>query len=274
MPLVQTRDIKIFYEVRGNGPRVLFISGTGGDLRRKPSIWDRPLSQWFEVLAYDQRGYGQTDKPDIAYSMEGYAADAIALLDELGWETCQVIGVSFGGMVAQEVALRYPHRVERLILAVTSSGGKQTGSLPLHELVRLSPEEATGQFIRQMDTRWDVAWQASHEVQYRSMFDHFYKAVFAEGNHGARRHLAARDGHDTTDRLASLDMPVFVFGGEYDAVAPPSSILALAKRIPKVQVELFKHGHVSWLDDPEVWRKIHAFLRGQESPQSAWIKKG
>ena len=95
---------------------------------------DRPLPQWFDLLAYDQRGYGQTDKPDIAYSMQDYADDAAALLDELGWDKCHVIGVSFGGMVAQEFAIRYPERINRLVLAVTSSGAEGEASLPLHEL--------------------------------------------------------------------------------------------------------------------------------------------
>src|SRR5258706_4604874 len=130
MPLIPVRDIRMYYEVHGSGPRLLYISGTGGDLRRRPRIFDSALAPQFEILAYDQRGMGQTDRPDIPYTMADYATDASALLDALGWQQCLVLGISFGGMVAQEFALRYPHRVERLVLGCTSSGGAGGYSYP------------------------------------------------------------------------------------------------------------------------------------------------
>ena len=130
MPFITVRDLRMYYEMRGKGRRLLVISGTGGDLRRSPSIFEMPLAQHFEILAYDQRGLGQTSKPDIPYTMIDYADDANTLLDSVEWDRCLVMGISFGGMVAQEFALRYPHRVERLVLASTSSGG--AGGLLIH----------------------------------------------------------------------------------------------------------------------------------------------
>jgi len=137
MPFISVRDIQIYYEIHGKGPPLLSISGTGGDLRSSPSIFETPLAQHFKILAYDQRGLGQTSHPDIPYSMADYADDADGLLKVVGWNRCLVIGVSFGGMVSQEFALRYPHRVERLVLACTSSGGVGGASYPLHELAHL-----------------------------------------------------------------------------------------------------------------------------------------
>ena len=69
MAFISVRDIRVYYEIHGKGPRVLFIDGTGGDLRRKPRIFDSPVVEHFEVLAHDQRGLGQTDCPDIPYTM-------------------------------------------------------------------------------------------------------------------------------------------------------------------------------------------------------------
>ena len=123
MPYLSVRDIRIYYEIRGKGPRLLVISGTGGDLRRKPTIFESPLASRFEILAYDQRGLGRTDRPDIPYSMADYAADAAGLLDAVKWDNCHVFGISFGGMVAQEFAIRYPHCIKRLVLACSSCGG-------------------------------------------------------------------------------------------------------------------------------------------------------
>ena len=139
MPFTRAGDIDICYEIEGEGPRVLNISGTGGDLRRRPAL-AALLGDGFTVLSYDQRGLGQTTIPDGPYSMTGYARDAAALLDALGWERSMVMGTSFGGMVAQEFAVTYPERVERLVLNCTSSGGVGNPSYPLHELQDLEPE--------------------------------------------------------------------------------------------------------------------------------------
>src|ERR1700688_3930452 len=85
MPFTTANGLKIHYERAGSGPPLLFISGTGGDLRVKPNVFDGPLAKLFDVLAYDQRGLGRSAKPDVAYSMADYADDAAALLDYVRW---------------------------------------------------------------------------------------------------------------------------------------------------------------------------------------------
>jgi len=107
MPFIATRDLRIYCESMGVGQRVLGIGGTGGDLRRFPTVFEMLPTQGFEILAYDQRGLGQTSRPDKPYSLADYADDAEVLLEALGWDQCGVVGFSFGGMVAQELALRY-----------------------------------------------------------------------------------------------------------------------------------------------------------------------
>src|SRR3954454_16225441 len=133
MGFVTGGDLEIYYEQGGSGPRLLFLSGTGGDLRRKPSVFERPIGQQFEILTLDQRGLGQPLGPDREYTMLDYGEDAIGLLDAVGWDRCHVMGVSFGGMVAQELAIRYPERVDRVAMACSSSGGAGNPSYPLHQ---------------------------------------------------------------------------------------------------------------------------------------------
>ncbi|MBV9541857.1 MAG: alpha/beta fold hydrolase, partial [Alphaproteobacteria bacterium] len=134
MAFAKVGDLDMYYERAGSGPPLLFISGSGGDLRNKPNQMDGPLPKAFDVLSYDQRGLGQTSKPDKPYTMADYADDAARLMDHIGWKSARVIGVSFGGMVAQEVAIRAPGRIGRLVLACTSSGGAGGSSAPIHEI--------------------------------------------------------------------------------------------------------------------------------------------
>ena len=143
MSLVRTKDISIYYEKsskKKKGP-LLYISGSGGDLRNKPNHFDSPLAEYFEVIGYDQRGLGQTSKPGGMYTMQQYADDAADLLDSLGLNRVPVVGVSFGGMVAQEFAIRHPNKASKLVLCCTSSGGKGGSSYPLHELEGLKSNE-------------------------------------------------------------------------------------------------------------------------------------
>ncbi len=268
MPFVNVRDLKMYYETRGQGPRLLAINGTGGDLRRSPNILDLPFTQRFETVSYDQRGLGQTSKPDRPYTMADYAEDAAALLDVLGWESCMVLGYSFGGMVAQELALRYPHRVERLILACTSSGGAGGSSYPLHELAGLSPEEHAIRILEISDVRLNAAWREANPERLRALVEQ----RLAEANQfadepgramGARRQLEARAQHDTYDRLPQLTMPVFVCGGRYDGLAKPECLEALAARIPNARLEFFEGGHLFTQQDKRAAERMEAFLRGE-----------
>ncbi len=268
MPFILARDIRIYYQIQGKGPRLLVISGTGGDLRRKPSIFDSSLADHFEILAYDQRGLGQTEKPDIPYSMADYAADAAGLLDALEWDGCRVMGISFGGMVAQEFAIRYPHRVERLVLACSSCGGQEGGSYPLHEITDRPPREKAVRLIEIMDARRNAEWQKAQPEQYRQLLEQMVQNFSIGANEkgrkmGERRQLEARKSHDTCSRLSGLTMPVFICGGLYDANCPVKSLKWLHRQIPHAVFELFEGGHLFFLQDPRAFKQIKAFLKDE-----------
>jgi 3-oxoadipate enol-lactonase len=268
MPFTDVRHIRMYYEIHGTGPRLFFINGTGGDLRRKPGIFDSPLARHFEILAHDQRGLGQTDRPDIQYTMADYAMDADALLEAVGWDRCGVLGISFGGMVAQEFALRYPHRIERLVLACTSSGGAGGDSYPLHEFSNLSPRERALRFITLSDTRRDAAWQSAHPRQFRELVDQNVAGLMVGAdepgrNIGARRQMEARMNHDVYDRLPNLQMPVFICGGRHDGIVTLANLEAIHKQVPHARLELFDGGHLFFLQDPRAFERIAAFLNGE-----------
>ena len=265
MPFVAVRDINLYYEIAGSGPKLFYISGTGGDLRRKPNVFDSPLAEYFTILAYDQRGLGQTDRPETPYTMVDYAEDANALLDAMGWQSCAVMGTSFGGMVGQEFALRYPQRVEKLVLACTSSGGAGGASYPLHELLDMDLQEKTMHMMGISDLRLDEAWQADNPLQVQELVAMAGNAAAVGEDEpgramGARLQVLARKDHDTYDRLPQLKMPIFICGGRYDGIAATANQQALKRQLPHAQLKLFEGGHGFLQQDPVAYQQIIAFL--------------
>jgi len=265
MAVAQLADIELYYERAGSGPTLLFISGTGGDLRAKPNVFDGPLARSFDLIAYDQRGLGRSGKPDVDYTMANYADDAAALMDFLGLASAPVIGISFGGMVAQELALRHPEKVERLVLGCTSPGGAGGASYPFHEIQHLKGEDRARFLMPVSDTRHDAAWQAERadtvaQIVAMSASDPYASEPGREM--GARRQLEARARHDTWDRLGAIRCPTMIAAGRYDGVALPATQDRMAGRIPGAQLRFFEGGHMFIIQDRTAIPAIAEFLRG------------
>ena len=268
MPVTCGNDIDIYYEwgrsvgdAGQDAPPLLFISGSGGDLRNKPNQFDSPLASSFTLLGYDQRGLGQTSKPDGSYTMADYADDAAGLLDALGVDRIPVIGVSFGGMVAQEFALRHPDRVQALVLACTSSGGVGGASYPLHELQDLSPELRAAAHLQVADTRHSEEWIAANPQKWQKRLQMSMSAQRADRDEiGARLQLEARRGHDTYDRLNALGMPVLLVGGEYDGIAPQENMQAMKAQIENSELHFFEGGHMFLIQDKGAYPFIIQWL--------------
>jgi len=261
MPFSDANGVSLYYELGGAGDRFLIISGTGGDLRQPPRLADGPLAESFEVLAYDQRGLGQSSVPPWPYAMADFANDAAALLDGVGWDDCVVMGISFGGMVAQELAVAHPDRVERLVLACTSAGGAGGSSYPLHELVELAPDERAAVSIRLADVRIDDAWvQANPERWQALVATRRPEHDDPHRKEGARLQLEARRGHDAWGRLGSISCPTLVCGGKYDGIAPRANSENLARAIPGARLAMFEGGHMFLVQDKAALSEIIAFL--------------
>jgi 3-oxoadipate enol-lactonase len=263
MPIATLAGINLYYERGGSGPPLLFISGTGGDLRTKPNVFDGPLAKPFDLLAYDQRGLGQSGKPDVPYSMADYADDAAALMADQGLDEALVIGVSFGGMVAQELAIRHPGRVKRLVLACTSPGGAGGASFPFHEIEHLRGEARARYLIPISDIRRDDAWAKAHPDQHALFVAMGSADPFAdEPGHamGAHRQLEARAAHDTWDRLSGIACPTLIAAGRYDGIALPATQEKLASRIAGATLRFFEGGHLFMIQDRTAGPAMAAFL--------------
>jgi pimeloyl-ACP methyl ester carboxylesterase len=263
VPTIAVNGIDLYYERMGEGPPLLFCNGSGSTIE---SV--RPLveifARSFEVVVHDQRGLGRTSVPDVPFTMADYAADAAALLDHVGWPTSRVLGVSFGGMVALELAVTWPERIERLALSCTSAGGAGGASYPLHELEELPAAERAERALAIVDSRFTPGWFDDHPGD-RALIERQAAGRAAPRTEEQRRgelgQLEARRHHDVFDRLGRIDAATLVAAGRYDGIAPPANSEAIAAGIgANAELRLYEGGHLFFLQDPAALPDLTTFL--------------
>ena len=235
MPVDHVNGVELYWERRGSGPRLLFCNGSGTTLQTVRPLLDLVAAR-FDLLAWDYRGLGRSVPLTGPYTMADLAADAVGLLEIAGWDICRVLGVSFGGMVAQEFAATHPERVERLALACTSAGGDGGSSYPLHKLPELPPGQRAAAQLKLADSRWDERWLEAHPAD-RALAegppDRGWPGSAVPSRPAASTaQLDARAGHDVWDRLDAISCPAWSArlrrdrsGPEQhrDRIAPPRS---------------------------------------------------
>jgi len=262
VPVATLNGLDVYFERNGSGPRLLFLNGSGATLASSGQLIDVFRSS-FDVVAHDQRGLGRTSVPPGPYTMADYAADALALLDHVEWASCRVVGVSFGGMVAQELAVTAPQRVERLALICTSPGGPDRASYPLHELTALPVAERAAISRTLLDQRFTDEWLDAHPSDRALVETMGARALGPKSDEqlrGEREQLAARSHHDVRDRLHAISCPTLVAGGRYDGIAPPPNSEAIAAAIPHVGLRLYEGGHAFFAQDRAALPDVIEFL--------------
>lgn len=262
MQTATVNGIEIAFRRDGSGRPLLFLNGSGATLA-STGLLLAPFGDRFELLAHDQRGLGATTVPDGPSTMADYAADAAGLLNHVGWPSCRVVGVSFGGMVAQELAVTWPERVERLALLCTSPGGPTASSFPLHELAELDDEARLARHATLLDTRFTPEWLADHDGD-RALVGLVAGRVGAprsdEQRRGERDQLMARAGHDVVDRLDRVACPTLVAWGRHDGIAPPANSALIADRMPGAELRTYDGGHAFFAQDPTALPEVLDFL--------------
>lgn len=265
MPFFTFGQFRLYYQIRGRGPRLVFIPGTASDLRQDRHIFQSPLVRDFEVLSFDPRGIGQSTSPDERVTMLRYAEDVKLLLDHIGWEKCHCVGESFGGMIAQEMALNFPACIDKLVLVVTSSGGRGGSSFPYHQydVSKMSLEEKADFWVKCGDLRYvDPSWKQTklYQEQYETYLQVFrLGATSLERNLFAQRQIGARKSHDTFERLPQIRIPTYICGGRYDRTAPFENQVALWRQIPSARVSFFEGSHMMLWQDPFAFQSIASF---------------
>lgn len=248
--------VELHYERLGAGPRLLYCNGSGVTLE---STWPMlaPLATHFDLVAFDYRGLGASAPVTEPYAMADLAGDVAGLLDALGWEHTAMVGLSFGGMVAQEFAVTHPQRVTRLALLATSPGGVFS-SYPLETLADLPDAERAERILALSDRRWTPRWLAAHPDQ--AALASGFAPDRSAGTLGAALQLHARSGHDVLDRLSRVRCPTFVGSGRFDGIAPVINGQAIAERVTGAEFRVYQGGHGFLAQDRAAWQDLTAFL--------------
>jgi len=253
MPKVKVNDIQIYYEVHGDGFPLLMITGLSANV----DWWDpsliQELSKNFKVVMFDNRGAGRTDVSDRKYTIKLFADDTAGLMDVLGISRAHVFGVSMGGMIAQELVLNYPEKVEKLVLCSTFCGGKKAvqPSRKVQELLSadrsaFSPEEIIRMSIPILLTE-DFIKKNPDFVEF--IIQQFLKAPIS--NEAFTQQAIAITEFDTYDRLSQIRAPTLILHGKKDILIPPENGSILAKAIPNAKLVYFKNSAHELIEEME-----------------------
>ncbi len=232
MPQIQVSDIQMYYEIHGAGQPLVLIAGLGVDV----SEWGRLIRQLaghYRVLAFDNRGVGRTDKPDAPYSMEMMADDTAALMQAVGFDSAVILGISMGGRIALELALRHPKNVRQLILISTNA--------------RVIP-----------------SWRRGKLLDMLSMMPVF-KSRYPQPHYAFIRQREASAAYDGTARLGRIQAPTLILHGRSDKIAPYELATEMQAGIPGAQLQAFHGGHLFFLirEPQAVLAAVCAFTSSQ-----------
>jgi pimeloyl-ACP methyl ester carboxylesterase len=271
MASAKVNDININYKVQGHGPPLVLIMGLGGEC----GDWvlqTRVFKRYFRVVTFDNRGVGKTDKPNEPYSIKTMADDVIGLMDYLDIRCSNVLGVSMGGMIAQEIAINYPERVNKLILVCTTPGKDEKGG---H-----SPEILRGMGLKEHFTDEDIEQVDMGKVMSSlnsfSFGDSMLKMIAVPfcwvrmklfGIDGLRGQFEASMKHSTLSMLDKIKAPTLVIAGAKDRIVPPRFAEVLAQRIPNARLVMIEDGSHTLIAEKRSRfnREVLDFLQAKKS---------
>ena len=254
MPSAKVGDINMEYYVEGTGPPLLMIMGWIGNAGFWGEAFLERLRPHFQIIRLSNRGMGLTDKPGGDYSIRTMAEDAAGLLRELGIERAHVLGISMGGMIAQELALNHPQVVQGLVLGCTTcgfvhglppsaevvTGSGETGNLPPQDRIRqFLLATVTQEFMARADQafwRWMTATWLAAPTPWETI----------------SRHFVAMQAFDTYERLSQIEAPTFIIHGDKDILVPVENAEVLRQRIESSRVRIVPGvAHMFFWEKPE-----------------------
>ena len=240
MPKAKVNGINLYYEVYGQGEPLVLIMGFSGT----QAGWifqRRTFQKYFQVITFDNRGVGKTDKPDGPYSIRMMAEDTIGLMNHLNIEKLHILGVSMGGYIAQELAINHPERVKKLVLGCTYArqDEKSGHSTEYHRGLDLrdgcsADELRKVPVSKVLRTELPLAFNNRLYKVIVSLLMNIYAMRMA--TEGVAAQFQAIAEHDTLERLHMIQAPTLVITGAQDKIIKPASSEVLAKMIPNARL--------------------------------------
>jgi 3-oxoadipate enol-lactonase len=267
MPIIRVKDIIINYELKGRGDPIVLLSGLGSDL----SMWASQmphLAYDFLVVSPDPRGSGRSDAPDIPYTIGAMAEDCFGLMDALGLESAFLVGVSMGGMVAQEMAVRRPCRASCLVLGATSARVSPRQAFFLKSTIMAAESGVSPDLI----SRWEVPWTMSERFLEDARVAEAIASIRArrrkaQPSHAIIRQASAMLDFDSRDGLARIEAPTLVLAGRRDLLVPLNYSEELVAGIEGSRLGVIDAAHDLVADAPLSFsQELLAFLRTIRPP--------
>jgi 3-oxoadipate enol-lactonase len=257
---LQTNGQELYYEVHGEGPALVLVMGIGYD----SSLWTLAqvpaLSTQFRVVLVDNRDAGRSSKASRPYSIADMADDLAGLLDALGIARTHLLGLSMGGMIAQEFALRHADRLDRLVLAGTGAAPARSAVDPIQIWSWVKANDATGKVFggQQLASLFSTAFLRNHEAVQDTtalMASNPYPMSPEEYGRQADAYLQ----FDALGRLGAVTAPTLVVVGEQDLLTPPWIAREVADAIPGARFEVIRgdgSSHVVPIERPEDFNRL------------------
>lgn len=262
MPKIEVKDINIYYEIHGNGFPLVMILGLSCDVNWWTPELIETIAEDFKTIIFDHRGVGRTDKPEIDYSIKMFAADTIGLMDGLNIQKAHILGYSMGGLIAQEITLNYPEKVEKLVLCSTNCGGTKSLA-PSNEVMDFlinPPEEVIERingFIPLLFTK--------NFIENNPNFIESYKQQLLKTPIQLTSYLrqVRAMSFNSAKRLKEIETPTLILQGKEDILIPPGNAEILAKGISGAKLFMLDNvAHLFFQPDPEnVINLIKEFLK-------------
>ena len=268
MPTIPSNGIDVHYVEAGRGAPVVLLAGFGGD----HLSWGLQFPAFrarHRTLAIDNRGCGRSSAPDVPYTTAIMAADVAGVLDHLGIDAAHVIGLSLGGMIAQELALAHPGRVLSLQLHSTTARSDSYLRILL-DTWRLVRAQLGREMVQQSMALWLFGRRSFAdrpqviEMLMRQATVHPY----APTEVGFARQGQAVVSHDALDRVGRLTCPTLITAGEDDALLPPRFARELAERIPHAELHIVPEaGHMWCWEKPEEFNRLALDFLAKQQPR-------
>lgn len=238
---------------RGAGEPLLLIQGMSGTHASWGEPFLRGLDPDFATISYDHRGIGRSDPAPGSFSIVDLAQDAIGILDALQLETAHVLGISMGGMVAQELALGHPERVRTLTLGCTYSGGHGASLAAPETIQRLAQGMMSGDRELAIRTGYEINLSKAFVDDERN-WDPFHEmaTITPAAIATIMLQMQAINVHDALERLGGITAPTLVVHGDEDQMIPVANARLIAAAVPGARLEVLPGtGHMFWWEQPE-----------------------